>query len=40
MLIVEPCLVIDLAQLTINFDRRYALCNQKLYHKPHFTVGV
>ena len=29
---------IDLAQLTMNFDRRYALCIQKLYHKPHFTA--
>ncbi|KAJ4431369.1 hypothetical protein ANN_19966 [Periplaneta americana] len=26
------CLPIDLAQLTINFNRRYALCIQKLYH--------
>ena len=23
----------------MNFDRRYALCIQKLYHRPHFTVG-
>ena len=30
---------VNLAQLKINFDRRYALCIQKLYHKPHFTVG-
>ena len=22
----------------MNFDRRYALCTQKLYHRPHFTV--
>ena len=29
---------IDLAQLTMNFDRRYALCIQKLYQRPHFTV--
>ena len=36
---VKPCVVIDLAQLTMNFDRRYALCIQKFYHKPHFTVG-
>ncbi|KAJ4429729.1 hypothetical protein ANN_21933 [Periplaneta americana] len=26
------CLPIDLAQLTIKFNRRYALCIQKLYH--------
>ncbi|KAJ4430370.1 hypothetical protein ANN_22586 [Periplaneta americana] len=26
------CLPTDLAQLTINFNRRYALCIQKLYH--------
>ncbi|KAJ4433039.1 hypothetical protein ANN_15296 [Periplaneta americana] len=31
------CLLIDLAQLTINFNRRYALCIQKLYHWPYFT---
>ena len=30
---------IDLAQLTMNFDGRYALCIQELYHRPHFTVG-
>jgi hypothetical protein len=30
---------IDLAQLPMNFDWRYALCIQKLYHWPHFTVG-
>ena len=23
----------------MNFDRRYALCNQKLYDRQHFTVG-
>ena len=23
----------------MNFDRRYALCVQKLYHRLHFTVG-
>ena len=23
----------------MNFDRRYALCVQNLYHRPHFTVG-
>ena len=28
-----------MAQLTMNFDRRYALCILKLYHRPHFTVG-
>ena len=28
-----------LAQLTMNVDRRYALCIQKIYHRPHFTVG-
>ena len=32
-------MAIDLAQLTMNFDRRYALCFQKLYHRSHFTVG-
>ena len=30
-------MAIDLAQL--NFDRRYALCIQKIYHRTHFTVG-
>ena len=30
---------IDRAQLTVNFDRCYALCIQKLYHRRHFTVG-
>ena len=30
---------IDLAQLTINFNRRYALCIQKLYNWSHFTRG-
>ena len=40
MLTVEPCVVIDLEQLTtMNFDRRYALCIRKLYHRPNFTVG-
>ena len=28
-----------LAQLMMNFDRRCALFIQKLYHRPHFTVG-
>ena len=32
-LIVEPCVAIDLAQMKINFDRRYALCFQKLYFR-------
>ena len=36
---VEPYVAIDLAQLTINLYRRYALCIQKLYHRPHFTAG-
>ena len=36
---IEPCVAIDVAQLTTNFDRRYVLCIQKLYHRPHFTVG-
>ena len=36
---VEPCVAIDVAQLTINFDRRYALCIQKLYHRLHLTVS-
>ena len=39
VLTVEPCGTIDLAQLTMNFDRCYALCRQKLYHRPHITVG-
>ena len=29
---------IDLVQLPMNFDRRYALCIKKLYHRSHFTV--
>ena len=36
---VEPCVTIDLAQLTMNFDRCYTLCIQTLYRRPHFTVG-
>ena len=40
VLTVEPCVAIDLAHLTMNFNRRYALCIQKNYHRPHFTVGV
>ena len=36
---VKPCVSIDLAQLTMNFDQRYALCTQKLNHRSHFTVG-
>ena len=39
MLTVEQCVAIDLAQLMMNFDRRYALCIQKLYQRSHFTVG-
>ena len=39
MLTVEPCVPPDLSQLTINFDRRYALGIQELYHRTHFTVG-
>ena len=39
VLTVEPCVAIDLAQLTMNFDRRCALCILKLYHGLHFTVG-
>ena len=31
---------IDLAQLRMNFDRRYAVCIQNFYHRPHFTVCV
>ena len=26
-------------ELTMNFDSRYTLCIEKLYHRPHFTVG-
>ena len=29
----------DLTQLMMFFNRRYALCIQNLYHKPHFTIG-
>ena len=39
ILIVEPCVAIDLAQLTMNFHRLYALYIQKLYHRPHCRVG-
>ena len=28
-----------LAKLAMNFDRRWALCIQKLYCRPHFTVS-
>ena len=28
-----------LVHLAMNFDERYALCIQKLYHRPRFTVG-
>ena len=30
---------IDMAELTMTFDRRYALCIQNVYHRPNFTVG-
>ena len=30
---------IALTQLTMNFDRRYALYMQKFYHRLHFTVS-
>ena len=33
------CLLMTMARLTMNFDRRYAVCVQKVYHRPHFTVG-
>ena len=39
VLTVEPYVAIDLALLTMNFDRRYGLCIQKLYRRPHFIVG-
>ena len=39
VLIVEPCVAIDLVQLMMNFDRRCALCIQTLYHRWQFTVG-
>ena len=39
MLTVKPCVAIDLAQLTMNLDLRCTRCIQKLYHRPHFTVG-
>ena len=32
VLTVEPCVVIDLTQLTMNFDRIYTRCVHKLYH--------
>ena len=38
-LLVHDVRPIDLAQLTINFDRCYALCIQDFYHRLHFTVG-
>ena len=38
VLTVESCVATDLAKQTMNFDRRSALCIQKLYHRPHFTV--
>ena len=40
LLTVEPCVAIDMAQLTMNFDRYCALWFQKLYHRPQFTVGA
>ena len=39
VLTVKQYVAIDRAQLTKNFDRRYALCIQKLSHRPHFIVG-
>ena len=39
LLSVKTCVDIDLTQLMMNFDRRYALCIQKLDHRLHFTVG-
>ena len=35
---VEPCVAIDVAHLTMNFNRCYTLCIQKLYHRSHFIV--
>ena len=39
VLTVQPYVAIDLAKQTINFDRLNALCIQKPYHRPQFTVG-
>ena len=39
LLTVVLCGVIDLTQLRMNLDRQHALYIQKLYHRPHFTVG-
>ena len=39
MLTVEPCVDINLEELTMNFDRRYALYIHKVYHRMHFTVS-
>ena len=38
-LLAHDVRTIDLAQLTMNFDQLFALCIQKRYHRPHFTVG-
>ena len=38
-LLQESCVAMDLTQLMIDLDRRYALYIQKLYHRSHFTVG-
>ena len=46
-LLIHDVRSIDLAEFKMNFDRRHALsqstkplCFQKLYYRPHFTVGV
>ena len=38
-LTIEPCVAINLAQETMNFDRRYILSTQKLDHRTRFTVA-
>ena len=38
MLTLESCVAIDLTQLMMDLDRRYALYIQKRYHISHFTA--
>ena len=37
-LLVHDVRTMDLVQLTMNFDRRFDLCIQELYYRPHITV--
>ncbi|GFX45825.1 hypothetical protein TNCV_934641 [Trichonephila clavipes] len=38
-LLIHDAQPIDLTQLTMNFNRRNALCIQELYYRPNFASG-